>query len=383
MSYKKLNFSSVVLSVTDECNLRCKYCFVNHQPHYMELDVAKKVIDIFKESSYENKTLTFFGGEPMLMWDKIIVPTVLYSEQINANVNFNITTNGTLINEDRLKFMKDHNISLLFSFDGSPLTQDYNRPTRENHGSFKLIEEAINLIPDYFPETTVRGTIIPQTCKNLSLDMLFIINNRFKNFFFIPDNFSNWEQKDIDVLHSELRKYTLYFIQSYIKNETPANFIPFINSMRKIPLFLDNKKNGVYEKRNCKQCGLGYEGSVCINYKGDIFGCQELSSSENNLYLIGDIYNGIDTDKQFNLIKQFKEDSTICEIEEFCSDCQIKEICENNICHANYYLKNKNFSQKPFIQCVFDRIIFYEACIAFNILYTNKNEKFMEDYSIK
>jgi len=50
------------------------------------------------------------------------------------------------------------------------------------------------------------------------------------------------------------------------------------------------------------QCGLGHN-NVTIDYQGNIFACQELSSYplNNNPYLIGDIYKGINIDKYNNL----------------------------------------------------------------------------------
>jgi sulfatase maturation enzyme AslB (radical SAM superfamily) len=34
-----------MLNVTDDCNLQCRYCFVQQQPHYMTLQTAKDIAD--------------------------------------------------------------------------------------------------------------------------------------------------------------------------------------------------------------------------------------------------------------------------------------------------------------------------------------------------
>jgi len=41
--YKYL--TNVMLNVTDDCNLACRYCFVEQHPHYMTLDTAKAAVD--------------------------------------------------------------------------------------------------------------------------------------------------------------------------------------------------------------------------------------------------------------------------------------------------------------------------------------------------
>ena len=41
------------LNLTDACNLRCIYCFVNQRPHYMTLNVAKDAVTYFVENMRE------------------------------------------------------------------------------------------------------------------------------------------------------------------------------------------------------------------------------------------------------------------------------------------------------------------------------------------
>lgn len=78
-------FTSACLNITDSCNLKCKYCFVQQKPHFMTKDIAFKCVDylynnIIKQNRKKKGDLTFFGGEPLLMYREIIIPTVLYSE---------------------------------------------------------------------------------------------------------------------------------------------------------------------------------------------------------------------------------------------------------------------------------------------------------------
>lgn len=78
------------------------------------------------------KSIAFFGGEPMLMYDSLIVPFIHWIEDSGVakeyNFTFSITTNGTLLNEERIKFLWSHNIPILLSIDGAKETQDNQRP---------------------------------------------------------------------------------------------------------------------------------------------------------------------------------------------------------------------------------------------------------------
>jgi len=83
----------------------------------MTLDTAKAAADNEKIRFY------FFGGEPMLCYDSIIVPIIEYIENKYPNIfYYGMTTNGTLLNEGRINFLKSKNFELLLSIDGNPTT---------------------------------------------------------------------------------------------------------------------------------------------------------------------------------------------------------------------------------------------------------------------
>lgn len=110
--------TSVMLNVTHACNLRCVYCFVEKEPQTMTYDVARDTVDFLIANSKENgdtPSINFFGGEPMLCWDSIIVPLTNYiRKDLRIPFNLSITTNGTLLNDERIKFMKDNGFRCYF-----------------------------------------------------------------------------------------------------------------------------------------------------------------------------------------------------------------------------------------------------------------------------
>ena len=80
------------------------------------LETKKKIYPSFKDNTI---SITFFGGEPTLLWDELIEPLVAYSkDKYPGRVKFGITTNGTLLNEKRIDFLKENNIPPLLSIDG-------------------------------------------------------------------------------------------------------------------------------------------------------------------------------------------------------------------------------------------------------------------------
>ena len=97
--------TNICLNVTDACNLACRYCFVEQHPHYMSLDVAIQAVNFVinnlkkknkKFKKNEKASITFFGGEPTLRWDEIIVPVTTYIRENNYPISLSITTRSLL-----------------------------------------------------------------------------------------------------------------------------------------------------------------------------------------------------------------------------------------------------------------------------------------------
>ncbi len=96
------------LMLTEECNHRCDYCFVEgkNPSNPMNRETARAAVDFLFQRSREKAELKilFFGGEPMLAFD-LIRDIALYVEKKTAatgkKVSFDMTTNGTLFDEER------------------------------------------------------------------------------------------------------------------------------------------------------------------------------------------------------------------------------------------------------------------------------------------
>lgn len=108
------NIEQLTLQVTQNCNLRCSYCvyggsYINrhHCNKRMDFQMAKKAIDFALERSSDSRRLSigFYGGEPFLEFE-LIKQCINYVHEMveGKDVLFTVTTNGTLLTEDKMKF---------------------------------------------------------------------------------------------------------------------------------------------------------------------------------------------------------------------------------------------------------------------------------------
>ena len=172
--FYKHNLNTLTLQVTQNCNLRCKYCvysgsYINrvHTNKRMNWNTAKKAIDFLQSHSECSSQVAFgfYGGEPLLEFE-LIKKCVAYINQIffGKRKTFVITTNATLLNEEKLRFFIENNFSIMISLDGPASVQDGNRVFADNEsGTFETIIEKLEMVeriaPDYLEKISFNAVI--------------------------------------------------------------------------------------------------------------------------------------------------------------------------------------------------------------------------------
>lgn len=142
----------MVLHITDQCNLRCVYCYeqdrLGKKGKAMELQVAKMAVDWLIKRSGQKKylRLVFFGGEPLINFS-LIRETVAYADSAGQakgkSFTYEISTNGTLLTPEIIRFFEEHKIIPVISMDGTRDIQNRQRPFRNGKGSYERVVSQI------------------------------------------------------------------------------------------------------------------------------------------------------------------------------------------------------------------------------------------------
>ena len=139
MPYNKQSvIKAMCLHVAHDCNLSCKYCFANKGDYQgpkglMSLEVGKKAIDFVIKSSGNRKNIEidFFGGEPLMNFDttcKILEYASEEGAKHGKNFRFTITTNGILLDSEKLEYINKNMSNIVLSVDGRRDVHDNMRP---------------------------------------------------------------------------------------------------------------------------------------------------------------------------------------------------------------------------------------------------------------
>lgn len=339
--------SSMLLGLTDNCNLACSYCFVKQKPLEMTYEIAEKSIEWLLNNHSNDSTplVTFFGGEPLLKYSDIIVPIV---EKYKEKVNFSITTNGTLLDEDKVDFFYKNNVGILLSFDGIKEVQNTQRAGKEIN-SFEAVRDNIPYLLLRFPNTTMRMTLTKLAIPHLYDTILLAEEFGFKNITFCPNAYEDWDWDDAVAYEEQLEKIGLHIFKSFYNNNDIAIRVnPLIDYFNNIELGI---QGNLHYNNSLMRCGLGTT-SCAITPEGQIIPCQEKISCPT--WVIGNVFEGIDPKAHETFLKWYinkMNNDFICNRK--CVTLKENVHCLNNTCPSR--LEDLNFKPST-ATCVFNRV---------------------------
>ncbi len=147
--------TTLVLNVTNQCNLSCTYCYeygedklvdtqASTQPRFMSEETARASVDFMLRESGTNRVahLTFFGGETLLNFP-VLKSTLSYAREraaaLGKVVDFSLTTNATLLRPEIVDFLLENDVGITISMDGPKEVQDRFRVFAGGAGSYDVV----------------------------------------------------------------------------------------------------------------------------------------------------------------------------------------------------------------------------------------------------
>ncbi|MGG5506914.1 MULTISPECIES: radical SAM protein [unclassified Myroides] len=265
------SFFNIIINPTMNCNFKCWYCYENHiKSSKMSEDIIKKVYKLIDNVTSKEKTkslyLSWFGGEPLLYFNKVMIPILEYANRktIEKNIGFesDITTNGYLINQKMVDNFIQYNITHnQITLDGHRDLHNTVRNVNEKRGSYDEIINNVKLLCKNNISTTLRINFTNETLKSVLniIEDISDISNDDREWLEISFH-QVWQTKEKGNL--ELSEKLKTIKKTFKKN----NFFVSGNTR-------DNIRNSCYaDKTN----------EVVINYNGDAFKCTARDFTKNN-----------------------------------------------------------------------------------------------------
>ena len=355
----------LTLWVTNKCNMDCQYCYVEKKGVVMSMETARKAIDmVFSHQEFGKNTLTvqFFGGEPLLaqgLIEEVVDYCNFRKKEDGKKCAFSFTTNGTLLNDDNLKFLKKNRFTLMISQDGPPHVQNRRRPMADGSDSSKKVESAIEKVKEYFGYADIRMTVHPDD-PDMAENIFSIISPGIRRIIVAPVNNADWTKAiESGRLLGEFKKMADMIIKSIRKG-----IMPPVNTFRTtLNSYLSSLRKPL---RGNTPCAAGsYQ--IAVAPDGTIIPCQHWFS--HSRYRLGDCDAGINPDRRKFFLECTKEHFP------YCRDCECYDACQGP-CMALSLNCEGDVLKQNLIGCTFTKYWFKTARYVHSTLNLENNHDF-------
>lgn len=357
---------TLYLNVSNGCNLSCVYCYANKGKYTdsekpMSFATAQKAIERFYEENLTISRLVFFGGEPLLQF-KLIEQVVAWVKTFAENLNvpapgFLMITNGTLINENIAKFLKQENFSITVSLDGPENIHDFLRPDVFENPSFNRVKKGIDLLQAVGLSVNIEATF---TKKHFEmgvkpLDVVkFVQNLNVRSMTLAP--MGGQKEDPLKLTGDELLEEYLnaldYALES-LKTDHPIAL--------SVSSLISGWLSQAGSRPDHQYCytELGKD-TFAVSSSGEIFPCQMFNGQKE--FSMGTVFEPLTLQKKFLEVQQkFEQNKKSLNK---CNSCFAKKICF--VCPAGIALETHDPEMIPEHRCrltheIAKKVILFEA----------------------
>ena len=334
--YNKYN---LVLVVTENCNMRCDYCYVRDKSsRVMPADIARKAIDRAVDSIKAGGVLElgFFGGEPLLESERI-GKYIDYARQVTKGKGLQLvlflTTNGTIDNEQAWQIMLRDDMSLTISLDGRAETHDKHRRFCDGKPSSEKVLKTIEKLQNQGHEFGVIAVAGPDNVGELDMEVNYLYNLGIQRIDLSLNLWNTWGTDAAEQLHRTVAKCARIW-----KDGLPE---------RKLSWFDDKLASLMDRDVNLFRCGFG-KGQIAVSVEGHLYPCERLVGNNNDnksTRMPGDVFDG--DDFWFGP----KENIRTCGA---CQQCGIADVC-NTTCGCCNFVRSGDAGVPDNLLCQFNK----------------------------
>jgi uncharacterized protein len=334
---KPVPLQTLVVNVTNQCNLACTYCYEygedkivdtenGKQPKFMTAETARASVDFALRESRENRSahITFFGGETLMNFP-VLKSTIAYARaraaEVGKDIDFSLTTNATLLKPDVIEFLADERVGVTISIDGPEDLQNRFRVFKNGTGSYDIAAPKIKALLARHRSRPIGARV---TLTRQTLDVRRIYQH-------LTDEIGFWEVGFAPVTTAPSRDYAI----------ADGGFDELLTQFRALAddylqASLENRHHGFSNVRETLQeihqghakaypCGAGI-GLMGVATDGDVALCHRFAGSDAHKF--GTVHDGVNWEQQ----QAFLSAHHIAEKTD-CRTCWARPICAGGCYH--------------------------------------------------
>lgn len=347
-----------IFVVTLRCDYTCQYCQVSRRMEDegdfdMSMESAEAALDLVFMSPAQSVKIEFQGGEPLLNFDliKFIVTRALEKNTDGfKNIQFVVTTNLSLLDDDVMDFCERHSVYISTSLDGPQSLHDKNRPKPGRDG-FKTTVAGISRLRERLGPDTVSALM---TTTAASIDMPCEIIDTYvelglRSIFLRPLSPYGFAVKTKQAAKYNSERWLQFYKEGleYILELNQAGYFLVEQYTRIILKKLFASENPGYVDLQ-SPAGLGIS-VIVYNYDGDVYASDEarmLREMGDEKFRLGSVHrNTYEEIFGADVLLDALEESLV-ESSPMCSECGYQTLCGSDPVY-HYATQGDYVGKKP------------------------------------
>jgi uncharacterized protein len=308
----------------------------------MSGETARQAVDFLVEAGGGSSTITFFGGEPLTELS-LIQDIVGYADRAYGSaVQFRMSTNGTLLDDDSLRFLSDHDIHFVLSLDGNQAQHDTHRKFADGSGSYDRILQVVPRVLQANPYTLAVSVVSPDTAPMISQGVQSLFAQGFRYVLQTLDYSAPWKDRDIRVLKEQYRELAVFYTAALIDGKK-VYYSPFderIKTWAQKPFGQGDLCDLANTQIAVAASGMVYP---CVQFIGD-------DGPGDRVNAIGNVERGFDEERRSFFIEENYAEK------ESCHGCALEGRCAT-FCGCVNWRATGSLKTVPPIICEHERML--------------------------
>lgn len=364
----KDNERSCIISfpIVHSCNLKCKYCYAKSGTTYhgvnkcFEIGTVNKVFEFLSlmfDKPISSIRLEFVSGGETLINQKLYEEIITHINRISILNNIQLEiftlTNGTLLNENIIKFLNMNNNMLGISIDGPANIHDFQRPFVNGEGTYNVVINNIREMMRCSQNNNIWAVSVITSVTNSLIDIL----NHHKSIGIKSMEMRIVRGKNdyglsISENNIEHFKNLYYEFSEYLKAH-PSDLYFIVNNYDTFGKII---KRLLVGEKVVYRCQAG-KNKFSFTADGDVYPCDSFVGQDE--YKIGNIFSGQHNDELRDRFYNMSVDSL-----QGCRICEFRYLCGGDC----YY--NNIFNEQSQLYCELRK---YLCVLSVDLIYYIKN----------
>lgn len=349
-----------MIDFTTKCNCNCIYCLRHFEdtgdsisPHMLE-QITQYIIRYCHQYNIHHISFQPWGGEPLIELNQILVCKRMFDEA-GIQADFNIQTNGLLLNLSNYEKLRANHIAIGVSLDGIEAVHNAHRLDIYGNTTHARIIRNLREILAKYPDANI-GTLSVNSNYSRGLiakNIDYLVNEiGLQNIKFNLVHPSGTSSFDHSMLISEdaVDEYINTLVDAVIEQIRSGRYCREANIMDKLSNLLDRSNRNICNSMGCRG-GISF---ISFDQFGNIYPCEMIGRSE---YCLGNITEEENDLLELIRLAQKHNKYYASRKTEVCTGCPYMYFCRGG-CKASCLAYGVEPCQIDRIECALNRSLY-------------------------